>query len=78
MPHAYWNDWYVAWGWFLWIGVIFLLFSSFGNWGYTYRAHQKYRQLPSKSALDILNERYARGEIKLDEYQQMKAEIAKP
>jgi len=31
MTHAYWNDWYFSWGWFLWFGVIFLLFSSFGN-----------------------------------------------
>lgn len=77
MPHAYWNDWYFTWGWFLWIGIIFLLFSSFGNWGYTYSAHRKYGQLPGKAALDILNERYARGDIKSDEYNQVKAEIAK-
>jgi len=41
MTHAYWNDWHFSWGWFLWFGVIFLLFSSFGNWRYTYRAHQR-------------------------------------
>ena len=41
MPHAYWNDWYFGWGWLLWFGFVFLLFSSVGNWGYTYRAHQK-------------------------------------
>ncbi len=77
MGHYYWNDWYVAWGWFLWLGVIFLLFSTFGNWGYTYRAHQKYGLLPQKGALDILNERYARGEINREELGQMKVEIAK-
>jgi putative membrane protein len=78
MTHNYWNDWYFGWGWILWYAVIFLVFSSFGNWGYTYRAHRKYGQLPGKDALDILNERYARGEIKLEEYQQMKSEMAKP
>ena len=44
MPHTYWNDWYFGWGWFLWFGVIFLMFSSIGNWGYTYRAHREVRQ----------------------------------
>jgi len=69
------NDWYFGWGWFLWLGFIFLMFSSMGNWGYTYRAHQKYRQ-PRKGAIDILNERYARGEITRDQYGRLKADIS--
>jgi putative membrane protein len=77
MTHAYWNDWYGAWGWFLWFGIVFLMFSSFGNWGYTYRAHRRFGQQPMQGALEVLNERYARGEIKLEEYRQMKIEIAK-
>lgn len=77
MEHYYWNDWYLAWGWFLWFGIVFLLFSSFGNWRYTYRAHQKYELQLQKGALEILNERYARGEINRDELGQMKIEIAK-
>jgi putative membrane protein len=76
MNHGYWNDWYFSWGWFLWFGFIFLLFSGLGNWGYTYRAHQKYGQLPGKDALDMLNERYARGEITRKEYGDMKVEIS--
>ena len=51
MSHAYWNDWYFGWGWFLWFGIIFLLFSSIGNWGYTYSAHRRYGQLPGKKRL---------------------------
>jgi len=78
VTHAYWTDWYLGWGWFLWFGFIFLFFASIGNWGYTYRAHQRYDQLPRKAALDILNERYARGEINRDEYGKMKSEIARP
>jgi len=77
MPHYYWNDWYFSWGWFLWFAVIFLIVSGFGHWGYTYRTHRNYGPQPRKEALDILNERYARGEIKLDEYKQMKSEMAK-
>jgi len=77
VSHAYWNDWYFSWGWFLWFGVIFLLFSSIGNWRYTYRAHQKYAEPPRKDAFDILDTRYAKGEITREEYGLMKAEIAK-
>ncbi len=74
--HTYWSDWYTGWGWFLWLGVMFLLFSSAGNWGYTYRVHRTYGSQPRKEALDILNERYARGEIKREEYEHMKLSIS--
>ncbi len=75
MQHAYWNDWYFGWGWLLWFGFIFLLFSSFGNWGYTYRAHRRFGGEPRGEAFDILDARYAKGEITSDEYARMKSEI---
>jgi putative membrane protein len=56
---------------------VFLLFSSIGNWGYTYRAHQRFGQTPRKEAFDVLDARYAKGEISLTDYNQMKLEIAK-
>ena len=64
-----------GWSWFLWLGFMVILFSSFGNWGYTYRLHRRYGVAP-KAAIDILDERYARGEIARDEYALMKSEIA--
>jgi putative membrane protein len=64
-----------GWAWFLWIGFMILMFSSVGNWGYTNRLHRRYGVAP-KGALDILDERYARGEIAHDEYARMKSEIA--
>lgn len=75
MIHNYWNDWYFGWGWVLWFGFIFLMFSSFGNWGYTYRAHRKYDEQPRERAFDILNERYARGEMTREQYAQLKSDI---
>jgi putative membrane protein len=70
-----WNNWYSGWGWFLWFGVFFLLFSSLGNWGYTYQAHRLYRGGVNKDAIDFLSERYARGEINHDEFKEIKTQI---
>jgi len=47
-----------------------------GNWGYTYQAHSKYGRLGRKPALDILDERYAKGDISRDEYVRLKVEIS--
>jgi putative membrane protein len=75
MPHTYWNDWYFGWGWVLWFGFLMLFFSSVGHWGYAYRAHRRRGAQPGASALDILDQRYARGEIGREAYSQLKADI---
>jgi len=76
MIHNNLNDWYFGWGWLLWMGFIFLTFSSIGNWGYTWRAHQKYTGQPRNEAFDILNERYASGDITREQYALQKSDIA--
>jgi len=76
MIHYYGNDWFYGWGWVLWFGFIFLIFSNFGNWGYTYRVHRKFGQTTS-DALGILNERYARGDLTREQFVQLKSDISK-
>jgi putative membrane protein len=77
MTSYYWNDWYSGFGYVLWFGLIVLLFSGLGNWGYTYRAHRRFAAFAGpKDALDILDERYARGDITREQYSAMKSEIA--
>ena len=77
MPHYYWNDWYSGWGWVLWFGFVFLMISGFGNWGYTYRAHRKYENGNlQRDAIDILNQRYAHGDISHEEYSKIKSAIS--
>jgi putative membrane protein len=73
--HTTWNDWFFGWGWILWVGFIVLAFSGVGNWGYSYSAHRKY-DLYRRSARDILDERYARGEITREQYGILKSDIA--
>lgn len=76
MSQFNWSNWYSVWGWFLWFGVVFLFFSVVGNFGYTYRVHKRFSDLtPKKGAIDILDERYALGEITHEEYTRMKTAI---
>ena len=76
MAHPYLNDLSFGWGWILWVGFIFLLYSGLGNWGYTYRAHRKYNSGLTNSGLGIANQRYARGEITREQFMQIKADIS--
>ncbi|OYY91879.1 MAG: hypothetical protein B7Y45_02275 [Sphingomonas sp. 28-66-16] len=67
---------FFGWEWILWIGFIFLLFSSVGNWGYAYRAHRKVDGVPRRDASTIINERYAAGELTRPQYLELKADLA--
>jgi putative membrane protein len=70
------TDFLDGWGWILWLGFILLLFSGFGNWGYSYRAHRKFDGTAQKDASAILNERYARGELPRAQYLEQKSHIS--
>ncbi|MBC7467257.1 MAG: SHOCT domain-containing protein [Bdellovibrio sp.] len=76
MVNYYWTDWYAGWGWMLWLGMVLLVFSSFGNWGYSYTSHRRFRDtLLGKDALEILTARYASGLVNQQEFFRMKEEI---
>lgn len=66
------NDFFLGWGWVFWLGFMFLVFSNLGSWGYTYRSQKKYSGLIPNRAIDILKERYARGEVNHEEFDKMK------
>ena len=70
------HELFFGWGWILWLGFVFLMLSSFGNWGYAYRAHRKFDGMPRKDASELLNERYASGEVTRAQFLEMKADIA--
>ena len=59
----------------MWFGFLALMFSSAGNWRYTYRVHRNFGRPVGHEALDILSERYARGDISHEEYSRIKAAI---
>ncbi len=64
------------WIWIMWMAFVVLIFSSFGHWGYAYRVQRRYGTGAGRNALDILNERYARGEMDQIVYARMKSEIS--
>ena len=76
MNNDFWTMLSANWGWILWFAMIILVFSSFGNWNYTYQAHRKYNGLTTdKDTIDILTERYAQGELNRAEFLSLKDEI---
>ena len=53
--HSYADSWTLDWLWILYLGFTFLLFSTIGSWGYTYRVHRRFDGLQPKGARDILD-----------------------
>ena len=76
MPHYYYSDLYSTGGWFFWFGIFFLALSALANWGVTTRAQGKVIGGSSRrNVLAGLDEQYAQGEIRHDEYIRMKSSI---
>jgi len=67
-----------GWGWLMMIGIfILVVLGIIALIRYLQQSVHTDRQTIAKTALDILNERYARGEIADEEYRAKKAEITK-
>lgn len=69
-----------GWGWIMMLGIlIIVVLIIFALVRYLQHSGNISRNIssnnPSNRAIDILNERYARGEISDDEYKRKKAEI---
>ena len=73
-----WNHHYMGYGRFMmWIGLILIIVVIvilFKNTGML-EGNSNGRNTSSKSPLDILKERYARGEISEEEYERMKKNL---
>ncbi|MBU6467626.1 MAG: SHOCT domain-containing protein [Betaproteobacteria bacterium] len=76
------NNWNGFWGWGMGVGFIFMLLF----WGFIIlgiaalirwlMTQSSGREAHEKSPLEIVQERYARGEIDRDEYEQKKRDLA--
>ncbi|MDA8441003.1 MAG: SHOCT domain-containing protein [Peptococcaceae bacterium] len=56
----------------VYVGIFFLVFYFVRHW---LASRDRHHQLQN-SALQILNERYARGEVSTEDYQRMKKDLA--
>jgi putative membrane protein len=77
-PPAYfpWYGWF-PFGWFFFIPVIFLVFFAFrwflwGGWGW---GHGWYYRQYSDPAMETLKQRFARGEITKEQFEQMAKDL---
>jgi putative membrane protein len=71
--------WWFPFGWFFFIPVFFIFFFAFrwffwGGWGWWGRGWY-YRGYYDDPALATLRERYARGEITKEQYEQMRRDL---
>lgn len=64
-----------GWGVFMMIGIFILIVLGIIALIRYIQQPAKSSSIVSKSALDILNERYAKGEISEDEYQRKKKDM---
>jgi len=74
------DGWSMMGGWWFWIIVLIVIFVIIVVLIYLVLKEDQNKRIksePGKSAEKLLDERYARGEISTDEYQEMKEEMKK-
>ena len=59
----------------LWLLLIAAVIAYLMGWRPDFISYNQTPREPSKTAADILKERYARGEISREEYQEMRREL---
>jgi putative membrane protein len=64
-----------GWMMILWWVLIIVAIIALVRWGISSSAARRGQNQQSKSALDILKERYARGEINKQEYEARKRDL---
>ncbi|MDE2019510.1 MAG: SHOCT domain-containing protein [Patescibacteria group bacterium] len=77
MPYYYygfypWSGLGVLWG-LLWFFLVIFVIVALVRGGRRWRRYRDW--LPEKTALDILKERYAKGELAREQFEQMKKDI---
>jgi putative membrane protein len=74
---AQWSGWWFPFGWFFVIPVFFLIFfvCRWFLWGGRWWGRGAYYGWGQDGALEILRERFARGELTTEQYEQMRKDL---
>jgi putative membrane protein len=75
-----WSGWWFPLGWFFFVPIFFLIFFAFrwffwGGWWWGRGSRHGWDYDP---AFEILRERFARGEITKEQYEQTRRDLAQP